>query len=128
MVMERLLPEKLVDLWRGLTYNAIKYRSVRGGFAFNSIKTMGSGEMTTSSTNTELNLRMIQYAIHCVGLTDYDFFVEGDDMILAYNIPEHFKPREVREQIQSVYDKLGFVTKVEHEGTMAGAQFVKINF
>jgi hypothetical protein len=53
---------------------------------------------------------------------DYDFFVEGDDMIIAYN------DKSVWKTLKNTYNACGFQTTTEHSGTLDGSSFCKIIF
>jgi len=43
--------------------------------------------MTTSLTNTLLSKFLCEYAMQVVGISDFDYFVEGDDNYVAFNGP-----------------------------------------
>lgn len=80
--------------------------------------------MTTSLMNTLLSQLMCQYAIDNYHI-DADYFVEGDDMYLAYD-----GKRQDHEKVLDVYRGLGFDPTIEAFGTLEDStpSFCKVKF
>lgn len=81
--------------------------------------------MTTSLTNTDLNVNIIKAFAEVYGYkigVDFDFFCEGDDNIIGYN------DDELLDKLIQYYTVLGFQITIEHSGSFHGAVFCKIVF
>lgn len=121
-----ILGERAANIWCAITQNAGKMRDM-GGLEFEMPNCRNSGEMSTSLTNTLLSKYLIMYALEQAGITDADYFVEGDDNWTAFNTEKNFKT--VVSNILEVYSNIGCQATVESAGTVdSEPTFCKIKF
>lgn len=123
-LFKTIVGEDAAKFWQAIALNKNVIKS-KNGVELHTITTRNSGEQTTSLTNTLLNYLLImlhaQLNKQRVG-QDFDFFVEGDDMIIGFN------NKAVWSQLKHTYNMVGFQTTVDHSGTFEGASFCKIIF
>lgn len=111
-------------VWYALVHNEMLLRSKDKTVGMLTKKCMASGEKTTSSTNTSLNMYITQFALRKLGVKNYDFVVEGDDNIIGFE-----GDRQATVQgLLHIFNSLGFACTLDHSGTMEGAEFCKIMF